>query len=76
MSLTLRMGDTGDEVRTWQTLLVMLGYDLVVDGQYGPATYGVTAHLQGGLGLVADGVASITTYMALGFMLCRQRTAK
>ncbi|HHH30038.1 MAG TPA: hypothetical protein ENK57_17070, partial [Polyangiaceae bacterium] len=36
--MTLRQGSKGDDVSALQTKLVALGYDIAVDGSFGPAT--------------------------------------
>jgi len=46
----------GDDVRTWQKRLVELGYELDVDGAYGPQTRNVTRAFQRDQGITVDGI--------------------
>lgn len=63
---TLRMGSQGDEVKTLQESLRMLGYDCgKADGIYGKATRMAVEELQDDHGLVADGVCGPLTQAAI-----------
>ncbi len=46
----------GDDVRTWQERLRELGYDVDVDGAYGPQTRDATREFQRDQGIDVDGV--------------------
>lgn len=65
---TLRMGYSGDGVRALQAGLnrVFPSYSqLVVDGDFGPATYEVVRQFQRRSGLTADGIVGPATWAAL-----------
>jgi murein L,D-transpeptidase YcbB/YkuD len=62
---TLRLGSTGDVVRTVQTILNAHGAQLVVDGQMGPVTVLAVQSLQRRAGLDADGVVGSKTWAVL-----------
>jgi hypothetical protein len=63
---TIRPGATGPRVGALQVALVNLGYDLPVDGRYGPLTQAAVVHYQIGAGLIVDGVAGSQTQRSLG----------
>jgi peptidoglycan hydrolase-like protein with peptidoglycan-binding domain len=54
----------GDDVKTLQQQYAAHGYDLVVDGIFGPQTAGVTRQFQASKGLAVDGVAGPKTWAA------------
>ena len=60
-----RVGDQGSEVAEIQGKLAGLGYDVVADGDFGPATAEAVKLFQASHGLTADGLVGETTYMAL-----------
>lgn len=60
-----RVGDRGAAVSGWQRQLVAAGYDIAVDGVFGPATHHVVRDWQAKHGLVADGVAGRLTWASL-----------
>lgn len=60
-----RNGDEGPEVYAIQWLLRAHGYNLGVDGQFGPETRGRVIAFQGAEGLAADGVVGPDTWAAL-----------
>jgi peptidoglycan hydrolase-like protein with peptidoglycan-binding domain len=62
---TVRMGDRGAAVRTWQQALAGRGYQLVVDGIFGPATNHVVRDWQRNHGLAVDGIAGPATWRSL-----------
>lgn len=62
---TLRMGDQGSEVAEIQGRLAMLGYDVVADGDFGPATVDAIKDFQTINGMKADGLIGPATFMAL-----------
>jgi len=54
----------GDDVRTWQERLRELGYEVEVDGAYGPQTRGATREFQRDQGIAVDGVVGPETWEA------------
>lgn len=67
----LESGDRGAAVTTLQDDLNKMGYRLVVDGSFGPATMRVVRDFQSKNGLIVDGVAGINTRKALADMIKR-----
>ena len=61
----LRMGDQGSEIAEIQGRLALLGYDVVADGDFGPATADAIKEFQMANGMKADGLVGPATYMAL-----------
>lgn len=61
----LRMGDQGSEVAEIQGRLATLGYDVVADGDFGPATADAIKDFQALNGMKADGLIGPATFMAL-----------
>ncbi|MFI2413715.1 peptidoglycan-binding protein [Streptomyces sp. NPDC018947] len=61
----VRSGSQGDAVRALQTQLVAHGYELTVDGRFGPATKAAVTAFQAGEKLVVDGVVGPRTWAAL-----------
>lgn len=59
------MGDQGNEVAEIQGQLANLGYDVVADGDFGPATAEAIKSFQSSRGLSADGLVGPSTYSAL-----------
>lgn len=51
----LQNGDSGTLVRQWQQFLKWYGYDLDVDGDFGPITEKYTKEFQKSVGITADG---------------------
>lgn len=68
---TLRPGSRGEEVRTWQGILVGAGLlpASAVDGVFGPRTEIATRALQERLGVAADGVVGPQTRSATARLL-------
>lgn len=65
----LGRGDTGDDVRALQDMLVMRGYDLLaphVNGTFGLGTEACVVHFQWRHGLNVDGIVGEKTRTALG----------
>lgn len=60
-----RNGDEGPEVYAIQWLLRAHGYNLTVDGQFGPETRSRVIAFQGAEGLAADGIVGPDTWAAL-----------
>ena len=60
-----RVGDQGSEVAVIQGQLASLGYDVVADGDFGPATAEAIKSFQASRGLEADGLVGPGTYSAL-----------
>jgi hypothetical protein len=63
---SIRPDQQGSRVAALQIALVNLGYDLPVDGRYGPLTESAVVDFQERNGLVVDGVAGRQTQAALG----------
>lgn len=70
----VKLGDKGSEVTEVQKLLSMLGYDLVIDGDFGGKTVRSLQAFQKKMGLNIDGVAGPKTIEAL--KAAQKRTAK
>ncbi|GBG56340.1 NLP/P60 [Sporomusaceae bacterium FL31] len=58
-------GDQGQDVVAIQARLNTLGYEIVADGDYGPATVNAVKAFQRDRGLESDGVIGSQTYRAL-----------
>ena len=58
-------GDQGSDVAEIQGQLVDLGYDVIADGEYGPATVDAIKQFQESQGIEADGLVGPATYEAL-----------
>lgn len=61
----LRQGSTGTAVQTMQQQLVTLGYQISVDGNFGPGTRRAVVDFQGKSGLTNDGICGPSTWAAL-----------
>jgi predicted chitinase len=61
----LRQGSKGADVQTMQQQLVSLGYQIGVDGNFGPGTRGAVVDFQGKKGLTNDGICGPATWAAL-----------
>ena len=57
----LKRGSKGDRVKELQTKLNKLGYNLVVDGSFGPATDNAVKDFQKKYGLAVDGIVGPNT---------------
>ena len=64
-SILLRKGDEGGLVVSLQSLLNQYGYNLKVDGDFGPVTEKAVKDFQAKNGLVADGIAGFHTISKL-----------
>lgn len=62
---TLRSGASGASVEKLQTLLNGQGYNLTVNGSFGPRTLAAVKDFQKARGLAADGVVDPKTWQAL-----------
>ncbi|MEM6623493.1 MAG: N-acetylmuramidase domain-containing protein [Pseudomonadota bacterium] len=69
--LVLRIGERGGEVAALQRLLRTVGYHLIIDGDFGPATRRMVVQFQSDHGLTADGVVGPTTWGVLEAMAGR-----
>lgn len=67
----IRQGDKGTEVTSLQTSLNKLGYNLVVDSSFGPATDKAVKDFQSKNGLKVDGAVGKETLTTLEEMLLR-----
>lgn len=63
---SLARGDSGPWVTYLQQLLIRTGADVEADGRFGPATDHAVREVQGGAGLLPDGVAGPRTWAVLG----------
>ena len=61
----LKRGDKGDAVKTLQSKLNDVGYNLTVDGDFGPATETALKDYQQKNGLTVDGICGPNTWSAL-----------
>ena len=59
------LNDTGSDVRTLQAHLKKLGFELDVDGEFGPVTEQCVKRFQRSAGIEVDGVAGIQTFRAI-----------
>ncbi len=62
---TIRYGSSGQNVRKLQTMLKKQGYDLAVDGQFGPKTRRAVTQYQQTRRLPSDGIVGKNTWNAL-----------
>ena len=62
---SFQIGDQGSDVAEIQGQLASLGYDVVADGDFGPATAEAVKAFQSANGLSADGLVGPSTYSAL-----------
>lgn len=65
---TIRRGDSGEDVKYCQELLLKLGYDLGsygADGKFGAKTQAAVKAFQGSKGLTQDGIVGPRTWQAL-----------
>ncbi len=63
--LKFQQGDIGSGTRELQTALNKLGYDLIVDGEFGPLTDAAVRRFQGKYDLAVDGVVGKNTWEKL-----------
>ena len=70
----ITLGDKGKEVSQLQKYLSMLGYDLVIDGDFGNKTLRSLKAFQKKYGLLVDGLAGSQTFSAL--KAAQKRTSK
>lgn len=61
----LRLGSSGNDVETLQTKLNKFGYNLLVDGSFGPRTENAVRLFQAKAEIVVDGVVGAQTWAAL-----------
>ena len=59
---TIRLGSHDEDVFVLQTLLYQIGYDLDVDGSFGPHTDSIVKTFQTDHGLTSDGVVGGDTW--------------
>lgn len=60
-----RVGDQGEEIAELQGKLLILGYDVMADGAFGPAMADAIKEFQKSQGIKADGLIGPATYSAL-----------
>ena len=65
----LKKGSSGQAVKTLQTQLSQLGYDIIIDGVFGSQTDGVVRQFQRDNDLIVDGVVGKQTRTALSQLL-------
>ncbi len=70
----LRIGARGDAVASLQRSLRALGYHLIIDGDYGPATQKMVADFQRDVGLTPDGIVGPATWGRIEAMTGRDVT--
>lgn len=70
----ITLGDKGKEVSQLQKYLSMLGYDLIIDGDFGNKTLRSLKAFQKKYGLLVDGIAGSQTFAAL--KAAQKRTSK
>ena len=63
---TLKIGASGDDVKTLQTKLTKLGYNLLSDGEFGQRTENAVKAFQQAAKITVDGVVGPQTWSALG----------
>lgn len=61
----VRLGDSGEHVRTVQGLCIARGHQVAVDGDFGPATHEAVAAVQAAARIAQDGVVGEATWPAL-----------
>lgn len=74
--MILKVGDKGQKVIEVQRMLSVLGYDLVIDGDYGAKTKRSIKAFQKKVGLMNDGVVGQSTADALKAHASRKRAWK
>lgn len=62
---TLKMGSKGDWVKVAQSRLLMYGYQIEVDGDFGPNTKNAVISFQASYGLTKDGIIGPKTWAKL-----------
>ena len=62
---TIRLGSHDEDVFVLQTLLYQVGYDLNVDGSFGPHTDAMVKSFQSDHNLTADGIVGKNSWNAL-----------
>ena len=70
----ITLGDKGSEVSKLQKYLSMIGYDLIVDGDFGNKTLRSLKAFQKKYGLLVDGIAGPKTFSAI--KAAQKRTSK
>ncbi|HVM26452.1 MAG TPA: peptidoglycan-binding domain-containing protein, partial [Mycobacteriales bacterium] len=57
-------GQVSEDIRTWQARMAERGWEISVDGIYGPQTASVAARFQAEKGLAVDGLVGPQTWAA------------
>lgn len=73
--MLLRVGSKGPAVSELQTRLRQLGYYLIIDGDFGPATERMVRAFQREVGLTVDGIAGPRTFAGIEARLGRDALA-
>lgn len=63
--VTVQQGSSGDAVVAVQSQLAARGYEIAVDGDFGPQTDGFVRDFQTAKGLTVDGIVGPQTWAAL-----------
>ena len=61
----MKLGDSGPDVKELQDLLLSHGFNIKIDGQFGPATQKAVKEFQSREGLVSDGIVQELTLKRL-----------
>lgn len=61
----IKMGEKGNKVKEVQEKLNKFGYNLIVDGDFGPLTFDAVLNFQYRLGLISDGIVGPQTLTKL-----------
>ena len=62
---SLKMGSSGENVKTLQKYLIANGYSLTADGKFGAGTKNAVMQYQKAVGLKSDGIVGATTWNRL-----------
>jgi peptidoglycan hydrolase-like protein with peptidoglycan-binding domain len=61
----VKLGDSGEDVRTVQGLCIARGHQVTVDGSFGPATHEAVVAVQAAAHIAGDGITGPATWPAL-----------
>lgn len=71
---TISYGSSGEDVRKLQQTLNSLGFNLSVDGQFGPKTQSAVRSYQQKNGLAVDGIVGVNTWNSLSKSITNKTT--